>query len=696
MRWLTRDSDLLYSPPMNEATSIQPSTLEERSCSAAPIADSERKYRTLIETAFDSILTMGADGRILYANEQLGKKFGYDPEKLIGEPLETLVPPRFREQHAANRRTYARDPYPRSMAAGLRLYGLKKDGTEFPVDISLSPMATPDGLQVMAVIRDVTDRNRLEDRQKFLGDLGRILGETLEADKLLDRTATAIVPRLADACAIGIVDKDGFCFPACRCDDEKMKDPFGELQALAVTRIDKPLLIENLQDPRLAPGDVPIRMPSAAMLGLTSCALIPIFTQGKPTGTLTLLMGKSGRGFSTDDLPFLEMVASRVSVALENSRLYLEATQAIKAREAVLSAVSHDLRNPLFVIESTSHRLLEEPLPPEELRELVGGMLTASNQMRRLIADLLDFGKLESGGLAVRRERIASAEVLSAALDSLTQQCERRQVELRVRIPSDLPDLFCDRDRVVQVLWNLVGNAVKFTPAGKAITLSAMTDGAFVRFSVVDEGCGIAAADLEKVFDRYWQAPTAAAGGSGLGLWIAKSIVEAHGGKIQVESALGRGSAFTFTLPIAAPGTMTRSSSTTETRPEYSSMPLAGMRILVADDSPENLKLLSGLLKSRGASVRVAANAQLALRQLDESGADLILTDLEMPGGDGYELLREVRKRGHGKSIPIVACTGHSNQLYQTDIAEHGFDAVVTKPFSPKTLIESLVPLRPH
>jgi signal transduction histidine kinase len=239
----------------------------------------------------------------------------------------------------------------------------------------------------------------------------------------------------------------------------------------------------------------------------------------------------------------------------ENIRLVGEAQEALRAREDLLAIVSHDLRNPLGVVLASSALLLKSNLPPdkqERARRQVEAIQRAGNRMNRLIRDLLDFASIQAGRLSVSVRPQDVGAMVSEVLEVMEPLAAPKSLRLVAEVAPDLA-IRCDHDRVIQLFSNLVGNAVKFTPDGGTITVRAVRDGDIVRFSVVDTGPGISADELPHVFDRYYQAQRKNRDGIGLGLSIARGIVEAHGGRIWVESEEGKGCTFFFTLAPATP-----------------------------------------------------------------------------------------------------------------------------------------------
>jgi signal transduction histidine kinase len=273
-------------------------------------------------------------------------------------------------------------------------------------------------------------------------------------------------------------------------------------------------------------------------------------------GAITLAASDSGRRYRAPDVALVEEVARRAALAIDNARLYTLAQEAIRAREAVLAVVSHDLRNPLASILLNASMLLDmapagalEPWMEENLRQVVD----AVEQTNRLITDLLDVSRMEeAGGIPLDRSPMDARPLVEVAVRMLHPQASARGVSLGAEPGGPLP-VVADSDRLVQVLWNLVGNAVKFTDDGGRVRVSAGRRGGELWFSVADTGVGIAPEHQPHVFDRFRQV-SGDRRGVGLGLPIARGIVEAHGGRIWLESCPGEGTTVHFTLPAMANG----------------------------------------------------------------------------------------------------------------------------------------------
>ena len=290
-------------------------------------------------------------------------------------------------------------------------------------------------------------------------------------------------------------------------------------------------------------GDAPHEMSSPVEIPLPG-------RDGEPIGQVILDVWAHRGG----DGVVLDQLARLVGGALENVRLYRAAQRAAQARDDVLAIVSHDLRNPLHTIVLSASYLAEVFLNdlPEAALQQTQIITRAVDRANRLIQDLLDVSRIEAGGFAVVAQAIAPDLLVSDALDAMTSTAAAAQVTLVCRADDDLPDVMADRERLQQVFSNLIGNAVKFTPAGGTVNVTAAASGPFrVRFAVRDSGQGISEDNLPHIFDRFWQARHATRTGAGLGLAIVRGIVEAHDGTISAASELGKGTDIAFELPAA-------------------------------------------------------------------------------------------------------------------------------------------------
>jgi PAS domain S-box-containing protein len=420
---------------------------------------------------------------------------------------------------------------------------------------------------------DITERKRVEDELKFLLEVGQVLASTLEYEETLKNIAQLAVRDLADLCVIDIVDEDDEIRRWKVVSRELSKDwlcnllmrtPFNQERPqiiFAVLKNKQSVLIEHISNDvirSLAQNEEQFQALHTAEI--KSVMVIPLLVHEKVMGLITLATFASSRVYDPARLRLAQELAYRAAISIENARLYRKAQFAIKTREDVLAFVSHDLKNPLTAIGLISQLLQKtNRVDVKQLAELASKIQGSVNQMQRLIGDLMDFAKIQSGAFSVEKYAENLNQVLMSIISSIRIQTEAKRQNLEVEVSPDLPEVACDFSRIGQVLANLLGNAIKFTPEYGSIHVSAHQQGIWIVVSVVDTGSGIPPEYLSKIFDRFWQAEKAKHMGSGLGLSIAKGIVQAHGGNIWCESQLGQGSSFFFSIPLATQETKRQS-----------------------------------------------------------------------------------------------------------------------------------------
>jgi signal transduction histidine kinase/DNA-binding NarL/FixJ family response regulator len=364
--------------------------------------------------------------------------------------------------------------------------------------------------------------------------------------------------------------------------------------------------------------------------------------------------------------------AAEQSAELEREQAARAAAEsATRAREEILGVVAHDLRNPISAIRMYAH-LLRERLSGEDAAAFAAGIDELTLQADRLIQDLLDVSSVEAGRLRMAIRAADPATLLERARETLEPLATQRGLLLQCSVAPGTPAVRADPDRLVQVLGNLGGNALKFTPAGGRVTLSATAEETHVVFSVRDTGPGIAEDHQALIFQSFWQAPVGVDGtvGVGLGLAIAKGIVEQHGGSIWVESQPGDGADFRFTLPLAADGSGAERPKRNVEAPAKQALPPAEpIRVLMVDDHPAIRRGVEEILRRTPLVELVgeAASGEQALEMLGPLRPHVVLMDLEMPGLGGLEAIRQAR--GRFPAIRVLALTA--------DAPEHGLVPVL-------------------
>jgi signal transduction histidine kinase len=313
-----------------------------------------------------------------------------------------------------------------------------------------------------------------------------------------------------------------------------------------------PVLLQGLSPAMGAFFADPDRDRALGALEPRSLLAVPLLVRGKLLGAITLVSAASSAAYGPADVRLAERLADRAALAIEKAQLYRAAQRAIQVRDDVLGIVAHDLRNPLGSILLQTARLRRRPPDPERRSSgPADGIERAVTRMDRLIQDLLDVTRMEAGRLSVEQARVSAGQLVADCADAQRPLAAGASLEMKVEVARDLPEVWADHDRLLQVFENLIGNAIKFTQPGGLVVVGAAARDREVLFWVADSGPGIAAADVPQLFDRFWQARKTGRRGAGLGLPIVKGIVEAHGGRIWVESAPGHGSTFFFTLPVA-------------------------------------------------------------------------------------------------------------------------------------------------
>jgi PAS domain S-box-containing protein len=405
----------------------------------------------------------------------------------------------------------------------------------------------------------------------FLGQVGSALDSALDYRRTLAKLARLIVPALGDYCLIderlpdggsrrvaaAHIDptKEGALLP----DEVNHHDEDGEKHpVLHVIQHGTPVLVPEVTEEELSRiAHDEAHRAVLRSLQMRSYMIVPLTARGRTLGAITIVSSMSGRRYGRKDLEMAEEVAARAGLSIDNARLFSQAQEAARTREEVLAFVSHDLRNPLATILLNASALLAT-VPTDRLdadeREQLEWIARSSEQMNRMIQDLLDVARIDSGQLPIRPSATSVRSVVYEACALLHPQAREAGLALDQSGVPEALSAFVDRERILRVLLNLIGNSIRFSPGGGSITIGAGIDDGAVRVAVTDRGVGIASEDGVRLFEPYWQGRREGGGrnrGSGLGLAISKGIVEAHGGSIWFESRPEIETTFYFTLPIA-------------------------------------------------------------------------------------------------------------------------------------------------
>jgi PAS domain S-box-containing protein len=525
--------------------------------------------RAMSRAMDEGVYTLDRSGRITYVNPAAERMLGYRQAELCGRTLKEALRCRRLEGVCSGRSCRLLGV----MSSGEPFRGsddllTRKDGTCFPVRYSSAPLVRAGRVVgVVVVFQDITDEQRVAERERFLAGASAQLAESIEFEVTLARVARLSLPYLGDWCMVVLVDEDGTARrvavesvdPARAEQARRMLEGYPiDLQAEhgvgRVLRTGEPELLPDVGDFVGGSGaTVSTRAQLLADIGLRSFMAVPLRARGRTLGVIDFAVAESNRRFGPEDLAVAQELASRCALALDNARLLQRLEEAVRAREDTLAAVSHDLRNPLSTIRIAAG-LVRRVGPGEGTAfgpRAAESIERACQRMNRLIEDLLDMSSIDAGRLSLVPARVDCGELVREPVEIVRGAAREAALDVAVgRAPAGAA-VDADRDRILQVLLNLVSNAVKVTPPGGAISVGCAVEGDDALFTVADTGPGIAAEDLPHLFDRYWRGTQARYKGSGLGLSIARAIVEAHGGRIWAESRPGAGATFRFTIPLA-------------------------------------------------------------------------------------------------------------------------------------------------
>ena len=531
------------------------------------LQESEARFSGIFSTSAEAIISIDEAHRIVLFNPGAEATFGWKRDEIIGRSIDLLIPARFREVHGGHIAGFLADgARPREMGhVRQRISGLRKNGEEFPAEGNISALRIGDRTLFTVAMRDISARRRLEREQEFLFEAGALLASTLDYDRTLQTLADLSVREFADWCVIDITAGEG--------NNHRLKvaaaDPSraavsARFEQIAIDR-SKPYLLQPVFEKRrsllvahITPEYAERSTQSPEHLSLLrdidprSLLAVPLLLRGELFGALAFVSSRDDHIYDAHDLRLAEALAERAAAAIENATLYRAAVESTKLRDQVLRVVAHDLRNPLqaLMTETSILRRLGRSAAGGlgESAEIIG---QAASRMDRLIRDLLDVTTIEAGRLSLTLTRVSAAQIVHNAARAATPLAVAESLTIRNTVAENVRDVWADEDRLMQVFENLIGNAIKFTKPGGQITVGAEPSADGVTFSVVDTGIGIDREQVPHLFDQFWQARQTDRRGAGLGLTIAKGIVTSHGGRIWVESTLGRGTAFFFTIPVA-------------------------------------------------------------------------------------------------------------------------------------------------
>jgi PAS domain S-box-containing protein len=677
-----------------------------------------RHLAKVVESSDDAIVSKDLNSIITSWNPAAERIFGYTADEVIGKSIRILIPDELQSEEddvLAKIRSGGKVDHYETVRR-------RKDGKRIAISLTVSPIHDESGRVVGAskIARDITDRAQMqvelrehaENTQK-LSDVGAVVASTLDREAIIQKvteTATELTRAEFGAFFYNIRDpKSGdtlrlFALAGAAIDAFK-RQPNSRATAIfnptfkgdGVIRVD-----DVVHDPRFG-HNPPFNGLPLGHLPVRSYLAVPVKRMGG--GVLGgLYFGHSQPAMFTEQHERLAVgVASWATVALENARLYTEAQDANRLKDEFLAVLSHELRTPLNAILGYARLLRANVLPADQVQRGLETLERNARWLTQIVDDVLDVSRIVAGKIRLDVQAVDLTSVVNNAVATVQPAADAKAVRLQTLIDPRVASVSGDPDRLQQVCWNLVSNAVKFTNKGGRVQVRLERVNSHIEIIVSDTGIGIKPDFLPLVFERFRQAdagPTRKSGGLGLGLAIVRHIVEMHGGSVLAESAgENHGATFTVRLPVMIVQPMAmppREHPLTELRnPLDPFADLHGVHVLAVDDEADALRLLCDVLEVAGAKVTTASSAMTAIELAAKVRPDVILADIGMPEMDGHELIRRIRASDdpHVRNIPAAALTAFARSEDRTKAMQSGFELHLSKPVDPGELVASVATL---
>ncbi len=673
----------------------------------------------IVESSDDAIVSKDVTGIVRSWNRAAERIFGYTAEEMVGQSIRRIIPA---DRQGEEDRVLA------SIVAGRRVdhfetIRIRRDGSFIPVSLTVSPILDNSGRVIGAskIARDISDRKQAEAmaarkvrRDSFLAQVTLTLTRSLDYERTLKALAALAVPGIADYCAVDVIDEQGELvqLAVMHADPAKAQlaqeirmryeDSESPASAQRVLRTGVPSFIPRITEDMV---DAIARRNQEATariksLGLVSYISVPMIAREQTLGVLTLANAESRTEFTEEDLRQAEDVASRAALAISNAKSYDELETANRLKDEFLATLSHELRTPLNAVLGYARMLRSGTIRPERTAQALDVIERNAGSLAKMVEDVLDVSRIISGKARLDVKPTDIATVVRDAIATVTAAVDAKGLRIESAIDPHVGPVTADANRLQQVVWNLLSNAVKFTPKGGRVRISVAPGESHVDIVVTDTGIGIPRDFLPHIFERFRQAEggtTRKHGGLGLGLAIARHIVEMHGGTLEAESeGAGKGATFRVRLPLAmrdADAAAAEAENMRRTSERTSA--LRGILVMAVDDDTDALKLVREILESAGAEVITVTSGTAALDRLASDRPQVLVSDLGMPGMDGFELIKEIRQMADMglRQIPAAALTAYARSADRARSLRSGFEMHLAKPIDPSELVAAIAAL---